>query len=126
MKKKKRIRKVNSPGQYVLEKRHMQECLGVSRTIPGDTFTIAELINRSHQGIVDNIQRQGVYYDNGHDDLDLEKYKQMDFTEREEAKQENAYRIQTLKNVIQDGIKDPKPLKTQSEVELPPEQKQEA
>lgn len=112
---KKRKRKVTSPGQFLLGKEHKQECLGVSRTIPGDTFSIQELISRSQQGIIDNVVRQGQYLENDHDDPDLEKFQNLDFTERQELSVQNLSKIEHLKRQIKDGLEPPKEIKPQSE-----------
>jgi len=75
------------PWQSIPEKGRIFK--GESKTIPGESFTIKELIKRQAGGIIDQRQQEEYYDDNpSHESPDLEKVSQMDLTEVQELKKD--------------------------------------
>lgn len=57
---------------------------GVSITIPNETYTIRELLNKHTSGIMPNVERKAIYQEDvSHDSLDLQKVQRMDYTDKE-------------------------------------------
>lgn len=59
---------------------------GVSKTIPGETLTIRELLIKHTQGLEQQIQNEPIYVDDvTHESFDLSKIHNMDLAEKQEV-----------------------------------------
>lgn len=87
---------------FELRKEHMEIPKGKSKTVPGEVVEIRELINKSRNGMLDLELRNGTYgEDPDHDDPDLSKLDDVDFTEREELLEDLTDTVERLKSEIE-------------------------
>lgn len=68
---------------------HKEHPVGVSQTVPDDTMSIREIVDRfvTTRRVDERLQRQGFIGDADFDDEDLEEVERMDFVDRSELAQ---------------------------------------
>lgn len=72
-----------------------------SLTVPDESFTIPELIQKHTSGIPINVERQGQFDDDPtHEDHDKQELLQMDLAEKEQIIKQNLQEIGRLKEVV--------------------------
>lgn len=74
---------------------------GVSKTIPNETYTIRELLNKHTSGIMPDVQRNPIYSENAsHDDLDLQKANRLDIVEKQQLQTQQLDIITQLDEIL--------------------------
>lgn len=78
-----------------------------SLTIPGESYTIRELIKRYDAGLIDKNQHIGEYQEDvTHDDPDIQKIAKIDRVDRQMLTDQNKEAITNLRTKIQSKVND--------------------
>lgn len=95
-----------STNDFKLKPTDMEQPKGKSLTVPDDTYTVQELLERHARGLP-LAGRAGEYLeDSDIEDDDLEAYNRMDITERHERAEEAGLRIRTEKQAKEKKAKE--------------------
>lgn len=80
-------RVLRSQASYIVQDKHFEHPKGASVTVPDESFTIAQILQRSQQGLASDLMHQGEYtlddQSENFDAYDIEKLKQLDPYDRE-------------------------------------------
>ncbi len=83
--------------RFHYKKSQFSKNTGASITIPGETYTIRELLIRHTNGLEPMVTKSPIWQENAtHDDLDLQKTHSLDLTERDEIKQQQKSIIDSI------------------------------
>lgn len=81
------MKKLRSQMTYEPQDKHNEHPVGKSMTVPDESYTIAEILQRSQNGLSTDLIHQGEYTldtnSENFDDYDIEKLKQLDPYDRE-------------------------------------------
>lgn len=102
------FQKVNGIRRFVLEPHEMETTVGPSLTVPEDSMSIKEIMQRHIRGmqIKSELRRPGGFADTeDFDALDLEEVNRMDIFDRETVKQKLADDIAAKQKILADHAK---------------------
>lgn len=109
--------KINTSHNYDYRDHKKPANTDPSMTIPGESYTIRELIKRHSQGMTDNNQHHGEYQEEvDHNDPDIQKLQRIDMVDRNELTATNQGVIDKLRTNIEDKKAQKAFLKQQEEV----------
>ena len=113
--KKKRIEVLNHFNYKSKQGSSYENCTGSSMTVPGESYTIQELIKKHTSGIPVNVEIRGEYdEDPTHEDFDKREVQNMDLVDKEEILQQNLDKISNKKIEIQQKREEKAKADTQS------------
>jgi len=97
-------------------------------TIPGETYTINDLIRRHSQGLQDNLGKEPIFQDQddiSHNSHDWEKISRLDLVDKSEISEENINALRELRQkLVEKGKKKPSDdVKTKNNTNIPQTQK---